>query len=617
MISNLPNFLIKLLTIAGAFLVIFCASASAKEINIGVLSWNGEAVAIEQWQKLSDKLQAKLPQHQIKWWFYDIDTLTAKIKAGQLDFVITNPGHYVVLEAKYQVSRIATQIIKTSVDSVNTVGSAVIVLNNRQDINSLSQLKNKKIAAVAQSAFGGYQVILAELMKLGINPEDNDVEILFTGYPMEKVLNFVEMGKADAGIIRSCMLENLIKNAKVPPDKYRVLSNTQKEELCQSSSPNYPGWAFAAAVHTPPDLSAEILIALLLLNSELNNDEIWGVPADYSKVHKMLMELKIAPYEYLRELDFKSQLQKYYFYLGIIITLIIFGALDTFRVKLLIKRRTKELTTAIFAKDELEENIQQEKIKMEHLSRLSILGEMSGMLAHELNQPLATINNYAKSIKLRLLRSQLSPEVLSQAANEIESESQRAASILESIRNFTRKRTQQKNICNISVVVGDTVKMFCKINKYNPEIKIIDTLPKNENLVNIDILQIQQVLFNLLKNATDAQSENKINKVIEVGINIVEFIAEDHSQNFTISKNLFYKYIKITIRDFGCGISNENKKRIFEPFFTTKTDGMGLGLSICKTIIEAHSGELNVTTPTDGINQGMCFYFTLPLSTNN
>lgn len=567
----------------------------ATDVRIGVLAWQGTEEAETQWRPLLNTLQEALPSHRLQPSYHDLTGMERAVAERELDFVVTNPGHYVALESRLGVSRIATQIIDPGQDSSHTVGSAVIVRSDRTDLRGLEDLRGRRLAAVSPEAFGGYQVVWAELKRRGIDPESGDVIPRFTGYPQTRVIAEVDSGAADAGAVRNCLLERLIREGKVPADRYRILSPQVRLGPCQSSSPVYPGWAFAAASQTSPALAREVLIALLSLSAETTG-QTWGVPADYHPVHEMLRELQVTPYDFLREHRLEAQIRRYWPAAALLVVFLLLWLVYTLRVEVLVQRRTRELSAALAARDKLAESNQVHRQQMEHLSRLSILGEMSGTLAHELNHPLAAIGNYARSLTLRLARGSLSPEATAQAAEEIASESERAAGILAGIRDFARKRARVREQCQLAELMQAALRLFRGMVAQTPHVEIIDTLPAGSGTLLVDPLQIQEVLLNLLKNALDAQRAAG---------------REEAPIQITLAPEPGTNRVAISVRDRGTGLTPEEQARLFEPFFTTKADGMGLGLSICKTIIETHGGTLESLNPTDGT--GLVLRFTLPL----
>jgi two-component system sensor histidine kinase TtrS len=576
-----------------ALLLAWCPTVvGAGDLRIGVLAWLGDQAAATQWQMLGTALQARLPATTVQMAYHDMDELEKALVAGELDFIITNPGHYVVLEARHRATRIATQKIDPGRDSEHAVGSAVIVSSARTDLQTLDDLRGKRIAATVPDGFSGWLTVWAELKRRDIDPEDAAVTPLFAGLPMSRVIEALEHGEADAGILRVCLLEHLVRQGRLPAGRYRVLSPQVPDAPCLRSTPAYPGWAFAAAAHTPDALARATLVALLSLSG---HDDVlrWGVPADYHPVHAMLRDLQIAPYDFLREHRLEAQMRRYWPIGAGLLALLLLWLLYTLRVEVLVQRRTRELSAALAARSEIEESMQTQRQKMEHLSRLSVLGELSGTLAHELNQPLATIGNYARSLTRRMWAGKLSDEAVAQAAHEIAEQAERAAGILDGIRDFARKRASRREECDTRKLVSEIVTLFRGMLPRAPEIHVKDRLPAEHRTIHVDRLQIQQVLLNLLKNAYDAHCA-----IGRAGQPIDILLAPAAERT------------RITVRDHGPGLTDADRARLFEPFFTTKPDGMGLGLSICKSIVEAHAGQLVATPPDDG--SGLCLSFTLP-----
>jgi len=561
-------------------------------VRIGVLAWLGSDAARTQWQPLAESLQGRLPGYRISLAPLDMKGLEEAVAGGQLDFVITNPGHYVALEARHGITRIATQTLDPGEDSEHAVGSAVIVPAHRRDLQSLDDLRGKRIAATVPDGFSGWLTVWAELKRRGIDPERGQIAPVFAGLPMSNVLDVLERGEADAGILRLCLFERLLREGRLPAGRYRVLDAQGAGSPCLRSTPTYPGWAFAALPQTPEALGRAMLVALFSLDGR-HGVLRWGVPADYHPVHAMLRELQIAPYDFLREHRLAVQMQRYWPLAAGFFVLLLLWLIYTLRVEAIVQRRTRELSEALAARHELEESVQAHRQQMDHLSRLSILGQLSGTLAHELNQPLATIGNYARSLTRRLQSGKLSDEAIAQAADEIADQSERAAGILQGIRDFARKRVRQRENCDVVRLVEEAVTLFRGMMTRAPEVRIVNRLPEGLAAVHADRLQIQQVLLNLLKNASDA---HRAAGAPELPIDI-ELDPEGER-------------LRLAVRDRGPGLAAELADHLFEPFFTTKPDGMGLGLSICKSIIEAHAGQLAVSACADG--PGLRFSFTLP-----
>ena len=566
--------------------------AYADQVRIGVLAWLDAADAEVQWAPFFDALGRSLPQHRVEAHYMDLERMSDAITRGELDFVVTNPGHYVILESRHGITRIATQAIAKGGDPAHVVGSTVVVRREREDLQNLQDLKAKKLAAVSADAFGGYQVIWAELKRIGLDPERGDVHTLFTGIPMMEVIHSVERGDADAGVIRGCLLEQLERRGLVQAGTLRVLSLKPNSIPCQISSNVYPGWAFAATKQTSVMSAREVLLALLRM-PEMPDGQYWSVPADYQPVHVMLKELEIGPYAFMRDASIDSYVRRYWPGVAAMVGLLVLWLIYTLRVEHLVHSRTRALTQAMHEREQLELQMRTHQEKLDHMSRLSVLGELAGTLAHELNQPLTAMANYARSLLLRQSRGNLTADALAQAANEIAQESERAAAILSGIRAFARKRGHVRKRCDPISLTRETVDLFTGMLPHVPEIKVEIQSQLSAPQVWVDPQQIQQVLLNLLKNAYDAHRENGCDAPIEVNLQCTQ------------------THCKWQVRDRGAGMESDALEKLFEPFFTTKDEGLGLGLSICQSILEAHGGKLSASL--NAPDAGMSFNFELPL----
>lgn len=272
-------------------LAALAVTSHAAELHIGVLSVLDDDAMAQQWRPLAEGLARRLPQHAVLLKPYDLAGLEAAVARGELSFVVTNPGHYVQLEASHGVTRVATQTAAGGHDPEHAVGSAVVMRRGASLAGGLAALAGRRVAAVSQDAFGGYQLVADEWLRQGLDVEGGAVQMVFTGFPMTRVVESVLSGQAEAGILRTCLLERLERDGRVAPGALVVVAPRREEALaCQTSTALYPGWAFAATPAVPPGLSREVLLALLVLPADTGGTQ-WTVPAVYQRVHEVLRRL--------------------------------------------------------------------------------------------------------------------------------------------------------------------------------------------------------------------------------------------------------------------------------------------------------------------------------------
>lgn len=576
-----------------ATLALFPAARSqaGPPVRIGVLAFLGSEVALSVWSPVVAHLEAALPERRFTLAYYDIAGLREAVRQQEVDFVITNSGQYVALEAEFGVSRIATLDSPGVPSPFRAIGSAVIARADRRDLNALPDLRGKRVAAVSEDAFGGFQVAWREFRRQGVESEDF-ARLDFLGFPMPRIVTAVARGQADAGIVRACLLEELARDGSIRLADFKVLSPRRVEGFaCGLSSELYPDWPIATLRHTDLRLAKGVATALLSMPASPAG-YAWTVPADYQAVHELFRDLQIGPYSYLRENTLQVLARRYWPFLLFFFAALAGWVMHTVRIEQQVHARTAALRAALAQRDAAEAGMRAHQEQLDHLSRLSVLGELSGTLAHELNQPLAAIGNYAQSLVRRVDSGRYTPAILAEASREIAAQAERAGDIVRRIRAFASKRAAVREKRPLVEVVQEATALFGAMLPGAPRVDIDDCLPVGA-AVEADVLQMQQVLLNLLKNAADAMQDLPPNE------RVIEVTLEQTGHHY-----------RIAVRDRGAGLSPASAQRLFEPFFTTKPDGMGLGLSICKTIIEAHGGRLwaeaNAGTP------GMTFIFTLP-----
>lgn len=571
---------------------LLAAPAEQRPVRIGLLAFLDAEAMSRQWAPLLAHLGAALPGQRPVLLQLDHKGLRDAVASRSVDFVITNPGNYVALEMEFGVSRIATLDTTQAPSPMRAVGSAVIVRADRLDLTKLADLAGRRVAAVGEDAFGGFQVAWREFAQLGLDPYADFAELSFVGLPMRAVTDAVASGRADAGIVRACTIENLPESARAG---FRVLSPRAEADFpCQTSTRLYPDWPIATLRTTPPVLAKAVARALLAMPTTAEGMS-WTVPADYQAVHELFRELQTGPYSYLKESTLRAAAVRYWPVVLVLATLLLGWIIYTVRVEHLVHARTAELRQALDERKAIEARMRVHQEQVEHLSRLSILGELSGTLAHEINQPLASISNYAQSLVRRVDSGRLTDAAVREAGSEIAGQAERAAGILGRIRGFARKRAAVRERRVLAQLVGEAVALFAGMISNRPEIRIDEGTAANCT-VEVDPLQIQQVVLNLLKNGLDAMQD---------------LPAAERRLLITLDREAEGSALRVGIRDFGRGLAPEARERLFEPFFTTKPDGLGLGLSICATIIEAHGGRLSAQAPAEG--PGLVFTFALPL----
>ncbi|MGM0768989.1 MAG: ATP-binding response regulator [Pseudomonadota bacterium] len=237
--------------------------------------------------------------------------------------------------------------------------------------------------------------------------------------------------------------------------------------------------------------------------------------------------------------------------------------------------------------------VQEQRDQLAHASRLSTMGEMAAGFAHEVNQPLTAITNYARVAKRMMAKEALDRDLLQETLDKIEAQSHRASEIIRRIRRFMKKPATGKEVLSVPALLDDT-RQFAEVDMRNNEGGIDLTVEDGVPEVLADPIQVQQVALNLIRNALEATRS--------AGSSIPVQVSAAMSGAGCV---------RIEVRDHGTGLPDDAEEKLFLPFFTTKQDGMGIGLSMCRSLIQAQGGDIGFERPEDG---GARFYFTLPVA---
>ena len=243
-------------------------------------------------------------------------------------------------------------------------------------------------------------------------------------------------------------------------------------------------------------------------------------------------------------------------------------------------------------RQETQARLQELQSELVHISRLTALGEMASTLAHELNQPLSAIANYMKGSR-RLLENSPDPnaERIRGAIDNAGEQAIRAGEIIRRLREFVSRGESEKRVENVARLI-DEASALALVGAREHGVRARFVIAPGAERVLADRVQIQQVLLNLIRNAVEAMAE----------------VAPERRELSLSARPADQGMVEISVADTGPGMTPEVVAQLFKPFVTTKGEGMGVGLSISRTIVEAHGGQIAAEANAGG---GTVFRFTL------
>lgn len=776
--------------------LLFGTPLAAEPVRIAVLAIRGDEDARQRWAPSVDYLTRRIDGYEFVLIPHDLDSIAGAVRQGEVDFVLTNPGNYVELEARFGASRLATLKNRFSGVEHTRFGAVVFTGRERDDLQTLEDLRGTRFAAVDRQAFGGYQMAVGELRRRDVDPEVDFARLEFTGFPQELVVRRVLSGAVDAGTVRTEVLESMAADGRIELNAIKVLGRREVRGFdLLLSTPLYPEWAFARLRDTPDALAEQVAASLILMPSAQATG--WTAPLDYNPVHELFRTLHIGPYSETRG----EALQRLFRVNGdlllvaglalvilLAVTLAIFRAnrrlahsrsllrqevaererteveLERHRDQLeaRVAQRTEQLhqlnqelerdvvqrvqaqralsrsrtllkdlhdsfarvdadhedrvqgllriTRAHFecqavalvhvngkrieplfeqqvvepcwrrcivdqvlrfterrspgqdqapdraadqngnrpgelpgnqpadpchvrllwvpvaaegcwvlafatdrehgelhGDDEIfsvitllagsemdrhhaELDLDQHRTRLAAVSRLSVLGQMTTELAHELNQPLTGATNFATGCLRRLRQPRPVLDQIEQGLERTVEAVERAAAIVRSL----RERVRQGECCVERVDLCKAVRTTVRL--INPQaeargVEISSHLNARPIWVDASAIQLEQLLVNLLGNAIEASTQ-------------------DGERRVQLRCSLDGKQVMVAVADRGQGFSPRQAVRLFEPFYSTKESGMGVGLGICRTIVETYGGSIEAHARNGG---GALFVVRLPL----
>ncbi len=279
-----------------------CGSAQAGDVRIGILAYRGEQRALDRWQPTADYLTQSIPGVNFKIEPLSLEGVAAALEEDRIDFLFTNPGNYVANADRFELAPIAT--VKTDLagkrETGNRFGAVIFCRTSAKDIQAIGDLRGKSLAAVSPDAFGGFLVAGETLLRHGVDPYREIEPLRFLGLPQDRIVTAVLSGSADAGVVRTGVLEAMVAEKALDPDAIRILNaqNVAGFDFLLSSD-LYPEWVFAAARHAPSTLRNEVALALLSMAADhqaarSGNYAGWTTPMNYGAVRRLFSTIEQA-----------------------------------------------------------------------------------------------------------------------------------------------------------------------------------------------------------------------------------------------------------------------------------------------------------------------------------
>lgn len=558
------------LTVFFAVSVSFAAAAEKTEVRVGVIDSFNPEFSADTLIPTIKYLNQKLPEYRFV--AVPVNSVNPEKDLEQIrpDFFISSAGTFYELSVSSKAFHIATRKTMYSDDPSQSEGAAFVALANREDLKDLSSLKGKVVAASQPNSFEGWLVAQREIHQQGFDPSKFFKKSTFSHFQFPDALMMLMQGEADVAIVSSCLLESLAQEGLLDKEDFKVIGEKKQGALkCAHSTDLYPGIVFAAREDTPPKLAWEVTSALISMPPTHNYE--WTIARRFSKVDELYKDLQIGPYSYLKDWTAAGIFNRYKVEVLSTAAVLLLLLLNSLYLKREVNRRTLQVRRALERQIKLEKDYRESRQRLGQMERFGVISQMSGMLAHEVQQPLLAINNYLAGLSVYLEKKGMKDLITERAISSLQHNSDRIREIVMKVRGYAKQKRGETKPCDLVAIAHQALESL-KTLKYE-NIKISSEFPSSAPVVG-DPLELELLMINLLKNACSAVQEEKHPEVT------LKIVSDDET------------HWLLTVSDNGPGLNDISFARLKTLGDSVKPDGLGIGLSLVRGIVDNHGGTL-------------------------
>lgn len=560
------------------FISVSAAANAEPPITIGLIHFSPPLSTDMDFGPTLKHLQAFFAPRKVVAKVYQSPELEKAVEQGKIDFFFASSGFF------YRMQPFGARDLATIVTAAKTkpnFGTAGVFFTrrDRKDISKFEDMKGKVLVANYETAFHGYRTGMAELENRGFNHEKFFKKVIFAGEKASAIINDIIAGSGDVGFVRACWLEEYeLQNISVM-DKLKVIGAKPGPIKCLHSTRAYPNNTFAATYKVDPELAREMTLALLSMKPE-KDGQAWSIATDFKPVDDLYRSLKVGPYQYLREWSVKRVLTEFWPAFLIVILGIVGLVVHSWRAQKLVDRATTRLLAAEESRRRTLEKSRELAEKIEAQQKTNLVGQLSSMFAHEMNQPLAACKYFVDGLKaLRKQKRVPDEEMLDFSLGQMEHELKRASQIVNKVRDYSKKTVTREARVDLTSIVQEITQTL-KV-KFNNTV-VVDVRCAPDVDVEGDPVETEILFWNLLKNAMEESQKVECPEV---------WVVLKTDEDSAI----------LTVENSGRKLSAEDVAKLgTQTFKSEKSEGLGLGLVVVRSILEAMNGAIQYAPRDQG-----------------
>ncbi len=564
-----------------AVLALQCAPALAgTPVRIAVTSGGHGTTSLKPLDRSVKALEARFGPSNVT--IRERVTLTElghMLERGEVDYFISTSG--VSRRNLSEGSRDLLTITDSRFPDPNKSYGSLFFTRRGSGIKTLEDMRDRTLVANHPNGPYSYLVGMGEIERAGYDASTFFKSQRFLMQSAEDVVQAVLDGRADVGIVASCILEDFF------PAESEARRNLEPVSLkaaapCMRSTDQHPNWTLSAVRGADPETTREVVLTLLGMPASPDGVR-WSITTDFQSTDQVFKAFRTGVYDVMNERSFSDFVEKYWLFAAVPLA----AALLCFGFAALLRRmvgiRTRELKRTLENERRLRREAQEADERYRRLLRVGLLGQLSTMFAHEIRQPVGAILAYVQGLRNFCASSSLTPEMSEGVLAKINAQAERVADIVERVRLYARTDAVDRITTDLRDVVDEAVGLFKRNTRFEGKIILEPPASSEKFTVRVSPLEISIALHNLMQNAVDALAS-----------------AGTADPRITIRIERTEERLAVVVSDNGPQLTQDEVARMTAPLHTTKSSGMGLGLILVNSIATGHGGHLRLSPAAGG-----------------